>query len=711
MKMKMKVEIKKIIYNNENYYVLDVNIIDSNKNIETQERTIIGEFLYIYEDDIIEVEGYWNVNQKYGMQFIVEKYKKILPEDERGIIKYIRKYGEGVGKITAEKIVNEYGVDSLDKIKKEPEEISKIKGINKKKAKKIQDSIMRNIENEEALTELIILGLNFRQCFSVYNKFQNIEIIKENPYKIMDIKGIGFRKCDEIAFREKFEQDNIQRIKAFILFMIKRNINNGNMFVKKDCILKNFNSLIKKYKYKEYKDINIDEYDILLAIKKIEEEKKIKIENDEDIYIRYYNFLENSIAKEVNRKIKEKDILFDIKKIDEYIEKYMKENPKEQKEGIRKAMTNKISILTGGPGTGKTHIIRNLIECIQGIDNRHKISLCSPTGKAAKKLEEATGFEASTIHKRINLNPEDDSNIEIIEDHFLIIDESSMIDAFLFLKVMENIEDYTHILLVGDYNQIPSVRAGNILEDLIESKKIETTKLKKIFRQKKDSPIITNAKKILNKDNNLKYNETFNFLIKNNNIETKNEILNKVEDLLNNGDNFENIQIITPIKKGEIGKNQINQDIQKRFNKNKKYIKINDRILKEGDKVMQTKNNYDIDIYNGSIGFIDEIINEETIIVSFEGQKKIFHNEDIEELDLAYAITIHKSQGSEFKNIIIPIDKSAQILNDKNLLYTAITRSRENVFLFGQREELENMIDKDIEKRNTNLKTKIKAPK
>lgn len=701
MKNYVEFEVKKIIYRNKltKYTVIEVKYLDNCRfnYLPSTENIIVGEFINPLEEDIYKAEGEFIQSAKYGWQLRVENPQHILPSTEKGLIKYINNT-KACGKKTAEKLVEKYGLDTLNKIKEDINNLTVIKGISSKKAKAIYDSINLKINEEEVIYFLFTLNLGVKTSFKIFEKYGTGTKTKimENPYILLDVENIGFKTADDIANSFNFKYNNKTRINNAILYFLKNEISlKGDLFTFKKDLLNNINIFLEK-NGKIKGRLTVEE--IETQLKELVNENKIKIEDDNCIYIRFYNYIENMLVKQIKCKIFHTNDIYSNNKINSFIENYEKTYnfifADKQKQSIHMALTNGISILTGGPGTGKTQTINSIIKCIEYVNPKATIDLCAPTGKASKRMCELTGKEAMTIHRRLKLvNTEEDAELEPIESDFLIIDESSMIDAPLFLKVLENTSQETKIIVVGDHEQLPSVGAGLILRDLIKSDKIPVTKLDKIFRQAGDSKIATNAHKIISGKQDLDFGDDFNFIetVYKNNIQD--QIIKVIEDLKLKGYKKQDIQVLTGMKNGDIGTKQLNNILQNKFNKNTKneYQKGN-KILRKGDRVIQTENNYDINVFNGSVGYIANIIGD-IIEVDFDGEIKEYTDETIDQIELAYALTIHKSQGSEFPIVIIPVHSCQKIMNSRNLLYTAVTRAKEKVILIGEREEINYAIN------------------
>lgn len=710
--MKFEGIIKSIIYRNEEngYTVLSLETSDS-------PITCTGIMPFFNENDQVVVEGELIYHDKYGEQINVESAKIKKPSGKKAIISYLSSGNiESIGKKTAELIYEKFKDDSIDVVFNETEKLLSIQGIGKKKLEKIKESTIEARDSREALLYLQGLNISFNLANKIYKTYTDntISIVKTNPYKLSeDISGIGFVMADNIAMNMQMKNDSKFRISAAISYILKNDAEmSGSCALKKEDLLNKTFDLIKVDKNKINEQINEDLLKSKIQI--------IKIGEDEFVYDRDIYKAEKSCAINLSRLQNEKYI-FDVK-INEDFDAFSKE----QEIAIKEAFNNMLLVITGGPGTGKTTIIKAICNILN--ENNLKFNLAAPTGRAAKRMQESTENVAFTIHRLIGIKPESpipEFNEEnTLDCDYVILDEASMIDIKLMDKLLKALSSKTALILVGDHNQLPSVGAGNVLKDILDTD-IKSVKLKKIFRQAKESNIVVNAHKIndglypiLNQKN-----KDF-FFINSNSKKFQNDLLDLVKNRLPNYyklDPINDIQILAPSKKSLWGIVNINDLCQKELNKNPNSIKINNRIFKLGDKVMQVRNNYELEslnpddfddgVYNGDIGRIIDIDkNMESLKVEFyDGNIVSYKKEDVKDLDLSYAITIHKSQGSEFDCVLIPMMPASFMLLNRNLLYTAITRAKKLVILLGEKKILKQMVRNNNEsKRLTNLSFWIK---
>lgn len=728
--MKLTGEVIKVRYINEDngYSVFDLNTSDG-------EIKIVGIFDSVNIGESLEVEGEFTYDNKYGEQLNVTSYKKMLPSSVVEIERYLSSgIIATIGPKNAGYIVEKFGKKSLDIVFDETDRLVEVRGIGKKSIEKIKKSVEELRFSKNILFHLSGLGISLSLSKKIYSIFREdtLEIINENPYKLIkNVKGIGFLKADEIALKNNLDKTSPYRIESAIIYILtQKAINFGHVYYPKDKLTEEVSSLIGIEK-----DLIEPIYMNLLLSSDIVVDNSF---DEPNIYLDYLYISENYIASKLAKMALNEDfkILFNIdKEVKKSIESQSIKLSKIQIDAIKSCFEENISIITGGPGTGKTTIINTISKIF--LENGYNISLCAPTGRAAKRIEETTGIEAKTIHRMLGYIPssyDDIGHFEYNEDNpldtdLIIIDEMSMVDVVLFEKLLRGIKDNTKLIIVGDVDQLPSVGAGNVLKDLINSNKIKYTKLIDIFRQSENSNIIVNAHKINNGQEPIlnEKNSDFFFL----NTDAPSITRNVVVDLISRRlpkaygyDYSKDIQILTQSRKGICGVFELNkllQDILNPKTETSDEILVGNKLFRVNDKVMQTKNNYNLSfvddegeenfgVYNGDMGhiiFIDESSNKLT--VEMDDKRLIDYSlEDLDNLELAYAITIHKSQGSEFKSVIIPMFDGYKLLQTRNLLYTAITRAKENIVLVGDKNVMNNMIrNNTINSRYSNLEKRI----
>lgn len=729
--MKLTGEVIKVRYVNEEngYSVFDLNTSDG-------EIKIVGIFDSVNIGESLEVEGEFTYDNKYGEQLNVSSYQKKLPSSTVEIEKYLASgIISTIGPKNASYIVKQFGKKSLDIVFDETDKLLEVRGIGKKSIEKIKRSVEELKFSKNILFHLTGLGISLSLSKKIYNIFREdtLEIINENPYKLIkNVKGIGFLKADEIALKNNLDKNSPYRIESAILYVLNQKaINFGHVYYPKEKLTDEVSKLIKV----EKELIEPVYMNLLLS-------SEVVIDNsfeESNIYLDYLYISESYIASKLAKMALNEDfkILFDIEKeIKEAIKSLSIKLSGIQIDAIKSCFKENISIITGGPGTGKTTIINTIAKIY--LDNGYNISLCAPTGRAAKRIEETTGIEAKTIHRMLGYIPssyDDIGHFEYNEDNpletdLIIIDEMSMVDVVLFEKLLRGTKDNTRLIIVGDVDQLPSVGAGNVLSDLINSEKIKYTKLVDIFRQSENSNIIVNAHKINNGQEPIlnEKNSDFFFLKTETPAITRNVVVDLISKRLPKAYGYDfsrDIQILTQSRKGICGVFELNrllQDILNPKNEETDEILVGNKLFRVNDKVMQTKNNYNLSfvdsdgeenfgVYNGDMGhiiFIDK--SSKKLTVEMDDKRLIDYTlEDLDNLELAYAITIHKSQGSEFKSVIIPMFDGYKLLQTRNLLYTAITRAKENIVLVGDKNVMNNMIrNNTINSRYSNLENRIK---
>lgn len=685
--------------------------------------TAVGVLPHVKEGQNLKITGSWVNHSQFGKQFKVEECEEILPTSKDGIEKYLSSgIIQGIGPVTAKKIVNKFGEDTLNILDNNIERLKEIEGIGKKKLETIIESYREQRELKNITIFLQTHGLSVNQCLKIYKKYgaSSVDTVKNNPYILCDeISGIGFKTSDKIARSLGIEVDSPFRIQSGIRYVINEFCANGHTFMPKDELIKEASNVL-----------TVSGDIIEENIKNAALDRKIKLEkvNDKEGVFTIPNYycelgITNRILTLAISNFQ--DISVDV---DHLILQFEKKNnitfAESQKDAIISAFQNGIEIITGGPGTGKTTIIKCIIEIFETCGL--KVLLGAPTGRAAKRMSESTGKEATTIHRMLDMGvfeKEESVFVTNAEEHSLeadvvIIDEASMIDITLMNALLKSIKVGTRLIIVGDVDQLPSVGAGNVLNDFIESGFTKVVRLKEIFRQGKESMIVVNAHKI-NKGEMPKLNEkgTDFFFIRN---DIQEGILNTIIDLINtrlpkfnsNWDKLKSIQVLVPMKKGVLGVTNLNEKIQNVLNPKAPYKKekeFRSMIFREGDKVMQIKNNYSLKwtriagkgehegagVFNGDMGFIENIdLEGKKLSIIFDDERKVIYDfMYLDELDLAYAITIHKSQGSEFPVAIIPAYMGAPLLMNRNLLYTGITRAKEMVVVVGIPKALKYMVD------------------
>lgn len=728
--MKLKGTVNEVIYrNSENgYTVLEI----FSRGVLT---TVSGKFPIVGIGEDLELEGEFKVNAKYGEQFVAESVKLIKPTDENAIIKYLScGLISGVGEVTARNIVKQFREKTLDIIENNPEMLAQVRGISPRKANEIHMTYSEIRKMQEAVMFLQKYDISINMAVKIYNKYKvrTEEVLMQNPYKLIeDIDGVGFKTADKIAFKLGILFDSEIRIKAGIIFALTEIAEKQGSTIALAEELKTtaLHVLELDESYRSKLESALDDLEIVGLV------KHIKFDDQEAYAISRYYQMEDYIAKKllslsnINENVK----LGDEKQIEQYELLSGIKLHEKQKEAVLAGTNENVVIITGGPGTGKTTIVKGILKIFQ--NHRLKCFLMAPTGRAAKRLEEQTGQEASTIHRALEANFAKNGRGFVrnennpLEADVIIIDEVSMLDAFLMNSLLKAVNFGTRLILVGDKDQLPSVGAGNVLADVIASGLFRVVELTQIYRQSEDSMIAQNAHKINNSEMpDLKFKSSDFFysstsepgLVANEIVSLISERMPKYfKDLTS-----EDIQVIAPMKAGLAGVDNLNVLIQDKLNPqgyDKKQIELQKRVFRVGDKVMQIINNYDREwekltamdypiygegVFNGDMGYIDDINKEinEVYVLFEDGRRACYSYAELDEIVLAYAITIHKSQGSEFPAVIIPIMGGSPLLMNKNLLYTAVTRAKKLVVLIGKQSNIYYMVNnKSSATRNTML--------
>lgn len=717
-----------IFRNEENGYTVMVL-----KGVEEEEElTCVGTFPVITQGATVEAEGNFIQHPVYGKQFQAQRLTEKMPEDALAMERYLGSGAiKGIGAALAGRIVRHFGADTMRIVEEEPERLAEIKGISEKKAREIAMQVSEKADMRRAMIFLQKYGISLNLGAKIYQKYGEsvYSVLQENPYRLADdISGVGFKIADEIAYRIGIHTDSDYRIRSGMLYTLMQATGEGHVYLPKAELFQRASELLGvdvSYMEKHLMDLSVDR-------KLIQKE----VNGQTLVYPARFYYLELNTA----RMLRELDICCpeDEKMIERRIAQIEKETgtilDEMQKKAVREAAGHGLLILTGGPGTGKTTTINAIIRYFEG--EGAALRLAAPTGRAAKRMTEATGYEAQTIHRLLELSgmPEDEREGQPIhfernaenplEADVIIIDEMSMVDIHLMHSLLMAVTAGTRLILVGDENQLPSVGPGNVLRDIIRSSQFPVVELKKIFRQASESDIVVNAHKI-NKGEQVEINNKsrdFFFLKRYDADIIIRVVIALIQEKLPKyveAKPFE-IQVLTPMRKGLLGVERLNQILQRYLNppdKTKKEKEIGGGILREGDKVMQVRNNYQMEweirgrygipiekgvgVFNGDTGIIRSINDfAELAEVEFEdGRYAEYSFKQLEELELAYAITIHKSQGSEYPAVIIPILSGPRMLMNRNLLYTAVTRARKCVTVVGSEETFREMIRNEKQQR------------
>ena len=728
-----------IFHNEENGYTV------MNMTVEGDELTCVGNFRDIHEGVFVEADGNYSDHPVYGHQFRAVRARTTVPAGGAALERYLGSGAiKGIGPSLAGRIVKKFGEDTLRILEEEPERLAEIKGISERKARDIAAQAEEKAHMQNAMIFLAQYGISLALSVRIYEHYQDqlYQVLRENPYRLAeDIRGVGFRIADEIAARTGIRPDSVFRIRSGICYMLSQAAAQGHLYLPAEVLLRRSAELL---------GTDPGQMDSFLTDLAIDKKLVIKIQKDSDgtdcrrVYTSQNYFLELNAARmlyELNLKTGE-----DEEKIAERIRGIEKKDhitlDPLQREAVQKAAGSGILIVTGGPGTGKTTTINTMIRYFRS--EKKSILLAAPTGRAAKRMTEATGYEAATIHRLLELTAVSDDRMEEIrfernaenplEADVVIIDEMSMVDMYLMHALLLAVVPGTRLILVGDRNQLPSVGPGSVLRDLIRSGCFPTVTLTHIFRQAQESDIIVNAHRInagqpVRLDNN---SRDFFFLQR----EDASVILQAILYLVSRKlpgyvkASPEEIQVLTPMRKGPLGVENLNIILQKYLNpphRKKTEKETGDGLFREGDRVMQIRNNYQLEweirgrhgipaqqgtgVFNGDTGIVKEIdLQNEWLEVEYEEKKVVSYTfRQLDELELAYAMTVHKAQGSEYPAVVIPLLGVPQMLQTRNLLYTAVTRAKRCVVLVGNADVFRAMVDHAAEEnRYTTLAERIR---
>lgn len=727
--------VEHIVFRNEDngYTVFQFNTDDG-------DLTCVGNFHYISEGEMLELSGEYVTHKVYGVQLQVLSHQAKEPEDLFSIERYLGSGAiKGLGSALAGRIVRRFKEDTIRIIEEEPERLAEVKGISERKAREIAEQVEGKKEMRNAMIYLQKYGISTTLAAKIYKKYKDsvYRVLEENPYRLADdIQGVGFKTADEIALRIGIHTDSDFRIRSGIFYALIQSVADGHIYLPKEELLKKAGEILE-----------VDIEDIEKYLMDLSIEKKVVLKEKEGqirVYPSGYYYMELNTAKmlhdlDIHEEIAEDMVERRLHKIEDNTGMILDEM---QRKAVIESAKHGILIVTGGPGTGKTTTINAMIHYFEseGLD----ITLAAPTGRAAKRMTEATGYEAQTIHRLLEVigNPEDSekragfgrNEENPLETDVIIIDEVSMVDLALMYALLCAVTIGTRIILVGDGNQLQSVGAGNVLKDMIASECFPVVRLTKIFRQATESDIVMNAHKINRGERVVLDNKSRDFFFLKR--QDANTIISVIITLLQkkmpkyvDAQPYD-IQVLTPMKKGLLGVERLNKILQQYMNppdKKKAEKEYGEKLFREGDKVMQIKNNYQLEweistkfglvvdkgvgVFNGDMGVITEINTyNETLEVEYDEKRKVTYSfQLLDELELAYAITIHKSQGSEYPAVIIPLLQGPRQLYHRNLLYTAVTRAKKCVTLVGSDSTFYEMIENTNEQnRYTSLAERIR---
>ena len=704
--IKIRAVIEHITYqNSENgYSILKGKVKDHNDLV-----TLVGTMLEVPVGSVLLCEGDWKIDRKYGKQFIVQSFEEVMPATVYGIEKYLGSgLVKGIGPKFAQLIVRQFGTDTIEVIETDIERLYEVPGIGKKRVEKIRESWEKQKDIKNVMLFLQGYGVSTAYAAKIYRCYgkESIDKVNENPYRLADdIWGIGFKTADGIANKMGYEKNDLRRCKSGLTYTLSQLSDEGHVYAEQEQLLKSAMELLEA-----------DQAPIVQAMKEMVETEQLIMDGDV-IYLPPFYYAEIGTANNL------KGLMNCMGKKDAPIQPNMEaitlqtgiEYDEVQVAAIRQAVNSKVMVLTGGPGTGKTTTTQGIIAALKTMG--YSILLAAPTGRAAKRMSEATGMEANTIHRLLEYNPADGykrNDENPLEGDVLIVDECSMIDILLMNNLVKALPETMHLILVGDIDQLPSVGAGNVLRDIIDSERVPVVRLTRIFRQAQTSRIVMSAHAI----NEGKFPDISNgkdtdfFFIKNDDADAvATAIVDLVKNRLPKGYHMplSKIQVLTPMQRGVVGSANLNLILQEALNPTKEGLSRGGYNFRKGDRVMQIRNNYDKEVFNGDLGYIESVNQEDrTLMVNFEERLVEYEVSELDELSLAYATTIHKAQGSEYPIVVMPVLMKHYVMLQRNLIYTGITRAKKVCVLIGSTKALAYAIHNlTVSNRNTKLKERL----
>lgn len=704
--IRLRCVIEHITYqNSENGY----SILKAKVKDHTDLVTLVGTMLEVPVGSVLLCEGDWKIDRKYGQQFMVQSFEEVMPATVYGIEKYLGSgLVKGIGPKFAQLIVRQFGTDTIEVIETDIERLYEVPGIGKKRVEKIRESWEKQKDIKNVMLFLQGYGVSTAYAAKIYRCYgkESIDKVKENPYRLADdIWGIGFKTADGIASKMGYEKNDLRRCKSGLSYTLSSLSDDGHVYAEQEQLLKSAVELLEA-----------DQDSIVQAMKEMVESEQLIMDGDV-IYLPPFYYAEIGTANKLKNlmgstSMKAVPVQPNIQAISlqtgiEYDDV--------QVDAIRQAVNSKVMVLTGGPGTGKTTTTQGIIAALK--DMGLKILLAAPTGRAAKRMSEATGMEAKTIHRLLEYNPADGykrNDENPIEGDVLIVDECSMIDILLMNNLVKALSESMRLILAGDIDQLPSVGAGNVLRDIIESGQVPVVRLTRIFRQAQSSRIVMSAHAI----NEGRFPDISNgmntdfFFIKNDDADSvAAAIVNLVKNRLPKSYQMplSKIQVLTPMQRGVVGSANLNLVLQEALNPSKEGLNRGGYNYRKGDRVMQIRNNYDKEVFNGDLGYVESVnMEDRTLTVNFEDRRVEYDISELDELSLAYATTIHKAQGSEYPIVVMPVLMKHYVMLQRNLIYTGITRAKKICVLIGSTKALAYAIrNLTVSDRNTKLKERM----
>lgn len=705
---KLRCVVERITYQNpENgYSVMRVKVKGYDELV-----TLVGNLLEVPAGSVLLCEGDWKVDKRYGSQFVAQTWEEVMPATLYGIEKYLGSgLVKGIGPKFAQLIVNRFGLDTIEIIETDIKRLYEVPGIGQKRVEKIAESWEKQKDIKNVMLFLQGYGVSTAYAAKIYRQYgkESIDTVKTNPYKLADdIWGIGFKTADTIASKMGYEKNDLRRLKSGVTYTLSHMAEEGNVYAEEEQLVKSAIELL-----------DADEAPVRQAISEMLQSEDL-IADAEAIYMPPFYYAEVGTANRLNKLMDcvEGSLFNIIPDISVISKQTGVEYDEVQAEAIREAASSKVMVLTGGPGTGKTTTTQGIIAALKAMGLR--ILLAAPTGRAAKRMSEATGMEAKTIHRLLEYNPKDGykrNDDNPLEGDALIVDECSMIDLLLMNNLMKAIPAGMRLVFVGDIDQLPSVGAGNVLRDIIDSKRIPVIRLTRIFRQAQESRIVMSAHAI-NKgvfpDTSNGKNTDFFFIQQEDPEQAVETIVKLVKERLPNAYKrpTSDIQVLTPMQRGVVGAANLNMALQTVLNPGQVSLNRSGYSFRQGDRVMQLRNNYDKEVFNGDLGYIERVdMEDRTLFVCFDGRTVEYDVSELDELTLAYATTIHKSQGSEYPIVVMPVLMTHYVMLQRNLIYTGITRAKKICVLVGTKKALSFAIrNLSVLKRNTKLKERLNA--
>jgi exodeoxyribonuclease V alpha subunit len=671
--------------------------------------TLVGNLLEVPVGSVLLCEGEWKVDKRYGSQFVAQTWEEVMPATLYGIEKYLGSgLVKGIGPKYAQLIVSKFGLDTIEVIETDIQRLYEVPGIGKKRVEKIQESWEKQKDIKNVMLFLQGYGVSTAYAAKIYRQYgkESIDTVKGNPYRLADdIWGIGFKTADGIANKMGYENNDPRRCKSGINYTLSELADEGHVYAEEEQLVKSARELLQA-----------DEDPIRNAMAEMVQDEELKTDG-EAIYLPPFYYAEVGTTNRLLALLADNATNLFTKSfnIEEISKSTGIEYDEVQIQAIKQAVDSKVMVLTGGPGTGKTTTTQGIIAALNNMGLR--TLLAAPTGRASKRMSEATGMEAKTIHRLLEYNPKDGykrNDENPLEGDALIVDECSMIDIVLMNNLMKAIPTSMRLVLVGDIDQLPSVGAGNVLRDIIDSERIPVIRLTRIFRQAQSSRIVMSAHAInqgrFPDTSNGKETDFFFMQMEEPEMVAEN-IVKLVKERLPKAykQPISNIQVLTPMQRGVVGASNLNISLQAALNPSQLALNRGGYSFKLNDRVMQLRNNYDKEVFNGDLGYVSQVnMEDRTLQVDFDGKLVEYEVSELDELTLAYATTIHKSQGSEYPIVVMPVLMTHYVMLQRNLIYTGITRAKKICVLLGTKKALSFAIrNMSVLKRNTKLKERL----